>query len=100
MGFFGVIPDEVVHKFSIEGIRLVKGIEVPISKLLLYSAVKALQVSIRLGMAWVVEVVCQVLLVASFLKVFEEFVAVISLYSGYFEWGNKSQLLKEIPGTG
>ena len=72
----------------------------PISKLFLYSAVKALQVTIGLGMTWVVEVVSQVLLVASLLKVFKEFVAVISLYSGYFEWGNKSQLLKEIPGTG
>ncbi len=72
----------------------------PVSKLFLYSAVETLQVAIRLGMAGVVEVVSQVLFAAGILKVFEELMAVISLYSANLKRHNASQFLKKIPGAG
>ena len=90
MRFLGIIPDEVVHKLCIEVDGFVQDISMPVGKLLLHSAIEALQVAIGLGVAWVVEVVSQVLLTASFLEVFEEFVAVIGLHPFYLKWGDAS----------
>ena len=99
MRLFGIIPDEIFHQGTVKDIRLVQFVLMPVSELFLNGPVKSLEMTVRLGMAGVIEVVHESLFPACHGKVFLEFVTVIGLNASYLEGSYASELHKEVPGT-
>jgi len=79
MGFFGVIPDQIIHKETIKIIWFIDVIGMVISKLFLNSTIESFQMSIRLGMMRIVKIMYQFLLLAFFREKLEKLMPVICL---------------------
>jgi len=57
MGFFGIVPDEIIHEFLIKFVRLIQNVDVPLNKLFLDSTIKSFQMAISLRVAGIVKIV-------------------------------------------
>ena len=81
MRFFSIIPDQVLHQFTIEGIQDIQVIDESVNELMLNSHNESFQVAVVLRMFMVIEEVNEAGFPAIVIEVFFEFTAVIGLDS-------------------
>jgi len=97
VGLLRVVPEQVLHQWTVECVRIIQLIEVPVGELLLKGAVEALQMAIGLGMLGIVEEMYQMVRLATISKVFLELTSIIGLDAGDLEGSHLKELVQEIP---